>query len=945
MAGLAVAADDPAGTAEAGAPAFEVLLIQPGDRTIFRPGEEIELQARIQGLPGRASRPYTVRIEGGEPLSTGEVAPGSDPIVIPIRIQAPLQEGAAAVLFEIEGIKRPQATAAFDLLVLDAGHRKSSGASSQVAEPRMIEEIRCDATPDAERYLDSGDATVRESPLGRFRHTGTRSKNVYPPTNKPKNITRDNISWFAYRLDVQNPRRPHLLEIDYPDDALRSMGINIYQPGPDQQIRGLQVGSGVLTGGDYPNSNSVRTHRIYFWPPEKSIAVLVANRLPGQDAAISALRLYELPDGLPPLELADTLPTRRQMGLFFEEPKIPEGFGGLRTGSPPRRGWDFYYRSAENLIEYMRYCGFNSVHSLMSGYGDTLYPSALLCQGRRYVDTPAGAPRKDILEMFLTLFDREGFQFIPELVFQNFKEGNAWFEASMKEAKIRPEDYLTVDRLGNIGPEVAQNKRNAGGDLQRMGRMRYEPLSPHWQEVVLASLREIATRYKDHPSFGGVQVRINVNTDLYYRSLDFGYGDNVITLFEADTGIEVPGDPGDPDRFAKRHEFLTGPKREPFLTWRCQKIADFIRRMAGEIQAVRSDLKLYLGIFPNGLTPDLRHPDSGAQVSAEGFSLPEFRREMGINPGLWKGIDNLEIMRQRRDGGHFLYQATELNRPNQYQKEWDISQENVDWMRQAGAPMGAVSFFTYFESRLDDFALKMEGNWFPQTQVWMVGTHVPTPPFALEPFAHALNRFDPPFLLWGGFHAPMGYEEQLRDFARAYLPLPRVPFQKSPTSVQPVGIHTANAEGKGWAYIVNESYAPAKVRLTLSAPEARSLSVLPVEKQVSIENGVVSLDLSVEAYSVVTLVTDAGNLSVTDASVEPGSFYTSNLEKRTAELLSLLSKSSAPDSADLSSSLQTLLEQKRWVELWETIHSAKVFDAITRDLPAGKTQAESYFDL
>jgi len=56
--------------------------------------------------------------------------------------------------------------------------------------------------------------------------------------------------------------------------------------------------------------------------------------------------------------------------------------------------------------------------------------------------------------------------------------------------------------------------------------------------------------------------------------------------------VPVPKDK--PDRFEKRHDWLTGPAREKWVAWRCDAMTALHREVLARLRQVRPDLKLYL---------------------------------------------------------------------------------------------------------------------------------------------------------------------------------------------------------------------------------------------------------------------------------------------------------------------------------------------------------------
>jgi len=929
--------------------AFPLSITAERDVAIYDPKEPMGLQLVLgEGLENEQNMSYSVILsksvneQPGEILPqgtvTGEIKIAAETNLFPIHLSAPAEEGVywAKVTVDTLSSQAISSTAQMQFVVIDPDLDLQAPGKLQAV---LVKEIDCAEVPDQDAYIDDGETrVVAKANLGNFRVTGTLGKNFHGPSNNPTNITRDHISWFAYRIEVKNPGVAHRIDITYPDDDLRSMGVYLYEPSKVNELRGVQIFAGIITGGDFPNSNTVKTHGVYFWPQDDHVIVLIANRLHGKSAAIGKICLYELPDGLPRAEMTFPEGPQRRIGLYYEEARLPENFGGQygpvgeRKGS--HRGWEFFYKSAKNMAEYMRFNGMNSLLYLSFGYFDSIYPTKFMPEDRpsRYDRQLASDPfRKDVLELYLRILDRDGSVFIPNIKFFGL---SAVFEDRMEAAKIPECEYRCY------------NSQGIQGSVRTRGPV-YDPLSPHWQSYVREVIEEIANRYKTSRAFTGVDLRVvKWATGIIYPDIEWGYGDGIIAAFERDTGIKLPGTPDDPNRFAMRRETLRGKLKDTFLAWRESRIAAFLETIASDLAVIRSDLNLYVSMYPGTSIPDVRFREAAEVMEQPNWNAMEYRRGLGVDLSQWSGITNLVLLPYRRDGGHFLYQTVSLNRPAHWLKEEDM---NPDWLSpyhdQRGMT-GTVSYYTYFETRLDDFAIKAREKWnYNWTQVWIVGNHVPTEPFQLEPYARAMNNFNACQLFWGGFHAPTGRDEDLRRFAKAYRALPAVPFKKSTLSVQPVGLHTAVVNGKSYAYLVNESFASAEVSLTLSGPQAQTLFSEPDSGTHELKNGQVTMRFSIHPYSLVALWLDQGPLEVQSMTVDAGSFYTESLRRRTAEINRTLQDVNTADSDAVTERLTQLLNEKHWIELWGTIHSGNVYNLITGGYHPERSQGRTYFGM
>ena len=83
---------------------------------------------------------------------------------------------------------------------------------------------------------------------------------------------------------------------------------------------------------------------------------------------------------------------------------------------------------------------------------------------------------------------------------------------------------------------------------------------------MLNVVREVATRYAAHPSFGGLRLQLSADGFAQLPGDEWGFDDQTIARFESETQTRVPGSGA--GRFAARAKHLLGPGRAAWLAWR-----------------------------------------------------------------------------------------------------------------------------------------------------------------------------------------------------------------------------------------------------------------------------------------------------------------------------------------------------------------------------------------
>ncbi|GAF91674.1 unnamed protein product, partial [marine sediment metagenome] len=129
--------------------------------------------------------------------------------------------------------------------------------------------------------LGNGNMKVVKHPLGQL-------VRLNPNRQSP------DVSWQAYSLPIDQPGRPHVLEVDYPSDVAQTLGISILEPNAAGALMPVGLDSGVdraeeVAGGDGP-PRWVR-HRLIFWPRTNTPMVLITNRRDDSPAVYGKIRV------------------------------------------------------------------------------------------------------------------------------------------------------------------------------------------------------------------------------------------------------------------------------------------------------------------------------------------------------------------------------------------------------------------------------------------------------------------------------------------------------------------------------------------------------------------------------------------------------------------------------------------------------------------------------
>jgi hypothetical protein len=619
-------------------------------------------------------------------------------------------------------------------------------------------------------YADPGGTRVANSALGAYRESGATGFTTYQ--RSPGYATLPQPSWFAYRLAGLVPQAPHLVEIDYPDDARRSFVIALRESAP---LEG-PVAGGVDSGGEFTPSGRMQTHRLVFWPRSADARAVFMNTHDGARAAAARIRVYRLEYGLPPFVPA--VDGGRHFQSWYEEGASFLSIFGAPAQYPAAAGIG---AAVDRWADAVAHLGGTVLAPTAVVYSFALYPSRF--------NRAFSLPDVDVIRRIMLAAERRGLKVLPE-VYPRADE-LAWPFAAAPD----PKPNLLVSKEGRT------NHYAADGTTRNVPPF-YNPLHPVNEAWLVGMIGEAADRYRDSPALLGVNLRQGrwFNPALYnFHSLDWGYDDYTVQRFAAETGVAVPGplpSPGGtitPAIARARHDFLTSPEmRARWIDWRCRKIAELYARIRDRVRAARSDLKLYSTVFR--WAPD---------------GTPEALREAGIDPALLGAVDGVVLI----DASHAYGRREPDALSNQRQR--DSLLRPTRHLPLYGRTPAFLTYSHYIEAT--ELVVRPESLGFdPATKLtWVSAPAEPAGAHALERFAVVLAETDAHWLGDGGNGYLLG-QPALREFLREYRAIPAERFGPRADARDPVAVWTlARADGL-WFYAVNRERHPATVALRLA---------------------------------------------------------------------------------------------------------------------------------
>ena len=282
---------------------------------------------------------------------------------------------------------------------------------------RLIDFIDCTDPDDPHDFFDRGTSRVVEGPAGTYRVTAEHRH-----------------AFFSYRWRRGQKDRPHVIVIEYPDDARREIAFLTHESlltGRSNADWSLETG--VYSGNPFPLTNEMQYHTLFFWPADEWPVVMVGNwARTGAPAAASRIWVFEVEGGeLPPLAVDDPEPENpRLIGNLYNWVRVAvRGIYGLTD----RR------TAMEHIVDYHAYLG----HNVVSWPVVANNTWGFTAQIPAWDGSGSGNDLTVPIDEFLEVCDRRGMKFIAV-----FNTGHRFQIGGDGYSEDRKEEYAAAVRLG-----------------------------------------------------------------------------------------------------------------------------------------------------------------------------------------------------------------------------------------------------------------------------------------------------------------------------------------------------------------------------------------------------------------------------------------------------------------------------------------------------------------
>jgi len=429
---------------------------------------------------------------------------------------------------------------------------------------------------------------VIKTPLGKFRRT--------------HNKLNEQRAWMSWKYRIRHPGRPHVAIAEYPSDTERVQELRI----TEETVGGSrEIGNdAVAIGYANPLQNKVCHHHVVFFPSAEigAISIMAPGKTGGETAArVGKIGIYEILNDIPMRKITDAEgPTKwygqvcerglkQAMQSCFASPAASLLRKQMILSDVPNfyRNWTLTFA---NMVRRMRFAGENAYFLGSHMYVGPLFPSKYSFSNN-FGGTYSGS-FCDAGVLMARMFEENGLG-----VFSAFEI------TSLPALHLSGSD----DDVARGCPTTAQVDKK-GRQLNTYGYVRPNYIHPDVRKHFDAEIDELIDLYGEEKGWKGIALLIHdaygpswscVENDPWSTS----YDDTTTGLFEKETGVEIPVDGADLERFGKRYDWLMAHAKDEWTDWRCRKMNEIYKRVSDRLKQARKDLSLIVYAAPSYMTP------------------------------------------------------------------------------------------------------------------------------------------------------------------------------------------------------------------------------------------------------------------------------------------------------------------------------------------------------
>ncbi|WP_218931951.1 hypothetical protein [Adhaeretor mobilis] len=618
--------------------------------------------------------------------------------------------------------------------------------------------------------------------------------------------------WQAFTLPVRSVDQPHVVEIALPAGRDQHLAISVIEPNAAGRVQefGRDTGTIFTAKSALASPEGSATRRITFWPRTATPVLLVANRSSAESAEFGRLTLSQIIQKPADEKHSLTSSDQRLVAAYLDLPNLVR-----ITGAPQRfdkstglsvDSWHTHLVAAQRLAQQLHSGGYNAAVITVAAEGSSLAPVAGLgtsarCNSAKLTEVDC-IPR-DVLELLLRIFQREGLRLIPSVQLSHALPA---LEQLRAEEPAR-HDLLVVGRTGRSYREETAVSRAEGP--------RYNLLSPEIQSRLEEVLLGLTDRYSGHQCLAGIGIQIAGDGYGTLPGLAWGMDDTTCARFARDTGLTIPA--RGPHRFDQRAQLFATTQRAEWTAWRQTMITDYYSHLATSLKKQRADWNLVLCTDRLFSGPQL---EEGLQQAAVGNTTLEAELALvGIDLTRLASTKSVALLRPRKlNAGQSVQQRAVARYLNTTREMLSISENSL--------LSGTQLFHDRQDLRLPSFDLQSP---FPgTTQLSLSSATLPTDDTARQALVEAIAGDDPEVLLTDSPFASLGDNANIEHLVATLGKLPAPKYEARREQRQPITMRVFREFESTTVCIVNDSPWPVDIALPLTSEESTSYEKLGI---------------------------------------------------------------------------------------------------------------------
>lgn len=652
-------------------------------------------------------------------------------------------------------------------------------------------------------------------------------------------IHADSVSWEAYPIPIQEPGKPHLLEVEYPSNFPQKLGVTILERSFSGALLPSFRDAGVVVD-DNPFSDrsekSVSKYAVLFWPRTKTPIILLSNCSQKTPAAYGQIRVY-LASGVE--QKNSTQSHGRLFGLSLSRPNVCDQFSAERKpsyfGLEGAEDWKSFDDAFSRVTYYLSAFNYDGTALTVVADGSSIYPSKLINPNPKYdggIFLPTGGDqeRKDALSLALSKFDAKGLALIPVVKLNSTIPKLEQKLRSVRTGGISEIDRANLEGIEWIGPDARRlidSRRDSNG-----GGPYYNILHPEVEKAVVSIVQELIDKCAPHNSFEGLGLDVGASgwlalpDDVYY-----GMDDETIARFVRESNLEnvLIGRTGrsvqelllpkGAQRYSKRAEFIRDVCLDEWINWRVDALYNFYRKIREAVSSARPDVRLYLiatnavdgpfcqaTLYPS-LTSPSRLRDALRLTGLDPVRYADPSRRNTPSDVVQSRVAVKDFSRLSYDPKIVLLRPEIIAETASFEEsaiqEELASPDAISLFGEGQIFPGSIFTHRSKRERLYDFDLMSP---FPATAVELNALAIPANYENRRRFARTLAVSDCLCFFDGGDTVPFGQETALGDWVYAFRNLPAATFRTWTPKREKTGkISESSLEG------INGSSAPIDV--------------------------------------------------------------------------------------------------------------------------------------